>query len=267
MDGLEASLKTIEAYRKHSAAVGTKVTPPPMIALTANVMTNDIEIYRKAGMLDTVGKPFTSQELWSCLIKYIPVKSFTAVDNRRNAVESKKSHGRILGIFAQNNTSTFANIFEALEEADFKTAHRLAHSLKSNAGYISEATLQRAAANLETLLTESPPPDAAIATQMKIIEVELARILDEIAHVNKPAPPPCESTVVITDEIDVSAAAEVFEELDPLLRKNCISSLKLTDKLREVSGTDELIKLIEGYKFKQAADLLALLRQGREGES
>jgi signal transduction histidine kinase/CheY-like chemotaxis protein len=42
----------------------------PIVAMTANIMSNDKEIYRMNGMTDCVNKPFTSQELWKCLIKY-----------------------------------------------------------------------------------------------------------------------------------------------------------------------------------------------------
>ena len=60
MDGLDAAERII--------AMNTGV---PVIAMTANVMTTDQEIYRQRGMMDCVGKPFTSQELWACLLKYL----------------------------------------------------------------------------------------------------------------------------------------------------------------------------------------------------
>ncbi|MCL2665617.1 MAG: ATP-binding protein [Defluviitaleaceae bacterium] len=60
MDGLEAS----------SIINGLK-TGTPVVALTANIMTNDIELYKANGMKDYLGKPFTSQELWGCLQKYL----------------------------------------------------------------------------------------------------------------------------------------------------------------------------------------------------
>ena len=59
MDGLEASARIMEI----DAGV-------PIVALTANIIYNDKEIYKKNGMNECVGKPFTSQELWRCLMKY-----------------------------------------------------------------------------------------------------------------------------------------------------------------------------------------------------
>jgi len=63
MDGLEASAKIMELK-----------TGVPIVALTANVIYNDKEIYKQNGMNECVGKPFTSQELWRCLMNYFTPK-------------------------------------------------------------------------------------------------------------------------------------------------------------------------------------------------
>jgi len=63
MDGLEAAMHIMELK------IGV-----PVVAMTANVIYNDKEIYKKNGMNDCVGKPFTSQELWRCLMKYLTPK-------------------------------------------------------------------------------------------------------------------------------------------------------------------------------------------------
>lgn len=60
MDGLEASKR-----------IGELNTNTPIVAMTANVMTEDRDIYRQLGIQDCVSKPFTSQELWACLLKYL----------------------------------------------------------------------------------------------------------------------------------------------------------------------------------------------------
>ena len=60
MDGLEAAKRIV------ALNVGT-----PIITMTANIMTTDKEIYSQHGMIDCIGKPFTSQELWGCLLKHL----------------------------------------------------------------------------------------------------------------------------------------------------------------------------------------------------
>ncbi|MCL2808427.1 MAG: ATP-binding protein [Treponema sp.] len=59
MDGIEAAEKIL--------SLGIKT---PIVALTANIMSHDRELYITKGMKDHLSKPFTSQELWSCLMKY-----------------------------------------------------------------------------------------------------------------------------------------------------------------------------------------------------
>jgi len=60
MDGLEAAERILSLN-----------TGIPIVAMTANVMNTDRDIYRQRGMLDCIGKPFTSPELWACLLKYL----------------------------------------------------------------------------------------------------------------------------------------------------------------------------------------------------
>jgi len=59
MDGFDASSAIIK--------LDTEI---PMVAMTANIMAEDIEVYKASGIHDCLGKPFASQELWRCLLKY-----------------------------------------------------------------------------------------------------------------------------------------------------------------------------------------------------
>jgi CheY-like chemotaxis protein len=63
MDGLEATKLIMELN-----------TGVPMIAMTANVMAHDRELYKKIGMKDCLGKPFRTRELLECLTKYLGEK-------------------------------------------------------------------------------------------------------------------------------------------------------------------------------------------------
>jgi len=60
MDGIEAT----EQILAHDPTV-------PIVAMTANIMTADVEVYIKTGMKECLGKPFVSQELWNCLLRYL----------------------------------------------------------------------------------------------------------------------------------------------------------------------------------------------------
>jgi len=59
MDGLEASAEIMKLN-----------TGVPIVAMTANIMADNLETYKACGIDEYIGKPFTSQELWHCLLKF-----------------------------------------------------------------------------------------------------------------------------------------------------------------------------------------------------
>jgi HPt (histidine-containing phosphotransfer) domain-containing protein len=191
MDGLEAVTAITE--------MGVKT---PVVALTANVMSDAVELYEQSGMTDTVGKPFTAKELWHCLIKYFAnenrpkfvtgksteqaaqgVTGFAAA--KQSAHDSDIDLERLQQTFIQSNQDTHANISDALKSGDMKTAHRLVHSLKSNAGYIMESRLQETCDILESLLVQDSPPAALVEGYMEDIKSELWGIFEKIERQKK----------------------------------------------------------------------------------
>jgi signal transduction histidine kinase/DNA-binding response OmpR family regulator len=188
MDGLEAASKIL--------ALNTGI---PIVALTANIMANDREIYRKSGMRDCVGKPFTSQELWHCLMKYLHPVRWQAMDERQGAestdtvdmdrqADTQMDFHKILQtLFIQNNLHKFEEITDALNTGDLTLAHRLAHTLKGNAGQIGKAALQRAAADVERQLKDGKTQ--VTAEQLKILRTELAAVIQELSPLLANSPP------------------------------------------------------------------------------
>jgi CheY-like chemotaxis protein len=160
MDGLEASAKILELN-----------TGIPMVAMTANIMSNDREIYRMSGMNDCVGKPFTSQELWRCLMKYFKPVSWQTVNESQQTKTENKLQQKLITVFLNDNQRRFIEIAGALNAGDIKLAHRLAHTLKSNAGQLGKSYLQKAAADVEEQLKGgqnlvSPQQLAALETEL-----------------------------------------------------------------------------------------------------
>jgi len=60
MDGFKATEKILELD------LGI-----PIVAMTANVMADNAGLHKMSGMSGYVGKPFTSKELWKCLLRYL----------------------------------------------------------------------------------------------------------------------------------------------------------------------------------------------------
>jgi len=243
MDGLEASALITE--------MGVKT---PIVALTANVMSNDMEMYKQSGMSDTVGKPFTASELWRCLVKYIPVEKYTILDQSKHAAEELKMQKLLKVNFVKSNQDTFTKITEALEKEDIKAAHRIAHTLKSNAGQIGEKRLQSAAAVVESMLTEGA--NQLDDEQLKILETELNTVLTDLAPLHKEKRTKDGSVKVNKDKTLI-----LIKKLEPLLVHRDTKCLELVDEIAEtIPNSEELVGFIEDFEFTHALAVFEKLK-------
>jgi len=169
MDGLEASVE-INKYK----------TGAPVIAMTANIMTDDKEVYFNNGMVDCLGKPFTSKELWKCLLKYLkPVDKEKEQEKANTKIETDEEFQRSLfRYFVKCNKNKFEEITKALEDNDIKLAHRLVHTLKGNSGQIGKNGLQSAALIVEHQLKDGV--NNVTRDQMLELKEELEAVLAEL---------------------------------------------------------------------------------------
>lgn len=239
MDGLKAVSKIIEL----------DITTP-IIALTANVMPNDLELYKISGMSDTVAKPFTSQELWKCLKKYLVVDSYTAIDANKQQAEEAKLQRQLKLNFVQDNQTTYSDIIVAVEAGDIKTAHRLAHTIKGCAGHLNEKTLQAAALEVENMLKNK---------EYKLDEKKLQTFENELNIVlEKFRPILTEAAAGSTEKItDVDRIRVIINQLEPLLVNNNPDCEDMLDDIRAIPDSEELVRFIERFKFSQALETLA----------
>jgi len=171
MDGLEAT-EQIRTFDEKT----------PIVALTANVMTNERVLYKKSGMHDYLGKPFTSKELWHCLLKYL-----TPVNQTQDSLKSENSDVSELGDdmqkelkadFVKENENTFSEISSAIESGDIKLAHRLVHTLKGTAALIGQNSLRDAAFMVEEKLKNGK--NETTEADMQILEKELKQTFEEL---------------------------------------------------------------------------------------
>ena len=242
MDGLEAASKII--------GIGIKT---PIVALTANIMSHDLEIYKKNGIIDCLGKPFTSQELCKCLIKYLPVISYSSEDQGLNREREEQFQKQMRLNFVRNNQNTYANIVKAVNENDFKLAHRIAHTLKSNAGQIGKTKLQATSAALEAMLSEGKNPlntneIETLKTELNIILEELAPLLAENEEKKK----------IKID--DIRQIREILAKLEPLLINKNPECEELLGELFKIPGAENLAHLVDIFNFKEAIVELAKLK-------
>ncbi|MCL2174693.1 MAG: ATP-binding protein [Treponema sp.] len=259
MDGLEATQK-IKDLKLNI----------PIIAMTANVMADDRDIYRKSGLQDCIGKPFTSQELWRCLMKYLtPIsREILQVEKGKSAdeIEFQKTHKLY---FARNNKNKFAEITKALKEGDIKLAHRLVHGLKSNAGQIGKTHLQQAAADVEKHLKEGK--NTATPVQMAILEKELSAVLMELSEENSQRLQIEKQHNQMYDikplikSPSMESANRLLDEIESLLRMGNPECVNFIDNLRSIPA-DEILKLkliqqIDDFEFEDALETLLEIKK------
>jgi CheY-like chemotaxis protein len=238
MDGLEATKRIKEIDSK-----------TPIVAMTANIMVGELEKYRRHGMPDCLGKPFTAQELWRVLLKYMePISSYIIGDSE-HARSSEEMQMLMRIEFVKKNQSVYAEIADAVAVGNTKLAHRLAHTLKGNAGQIGKPELQKAAADIEELLKDGL--QSVWDNKMNKLKIELTRVLDELSPLLMET-----QTKVELIQPDDKEAQDIFIKLKPILINNDPECLDMLDELQTISETEELVRQIYDYELQSAITTL-----------
>jgi CheY-like chemotaxis protein len=243
MDGLEATSKISE--------LGIKT---PIVVMTANIMSNDLALYKSIGIHDCIGKPFTSQELWGSLAKYFKVEGVSKINKHQLSVEKESTQKQLRLYFVRTNQTIYAEIEKAANAGEFELAHRLAHTLKGNAGQIGEGRLQEAAAAAETMF--SGGVNLFDKEKMTILEAELKSALDELAPLLIEAD---NANLIKTD--DREKILEIIEKLEPMLIESRTECMNLLDDIRTIPGAESLARYVEEFEFEQAIAELADFRK------
>jgi len=248
MDGLEASAKI--------RAIDMNI---PIVAMTANIMTSEREVYKLHGLHDCVGKPFTSQELWRCLMKYLTPLSIEKDGEKNTQLEEDIEFQKGLqAFFVRGNQGKYSEIVKALKDNDIALAYRLAHSLKGNAAQIGKTLLQRAAANVEAKLKDDK--NCVTEDMLQILEIELNTVLQELSSLREGPVSGPEGGLPLEPE----RISDLFETLENLLNAGNPECRNFTNDLFLIRGNDELknklIQQMDDFDFSAAAATLKLLK-------
>jgi signal transduction histidine kinase/DNA-binding response OmpR family regulator len=261
MDGLEAARELAKLNNQ-----------TPVVALTANIMVNDKDTYREYGMPDYVAKPFTTRELWACLLKYLDPVSKEKEDKDTLKEAETKRRKKLLRDFVSDHMNTFDEIQAAITAGDYKTAHRLTHTLKGLAALIDKQQLREAAFAVERGLAARAGLEGydSECTQehLDMLEAELAYVINELIPL---ANMKDEEDVVKKPEnadfIDAGKATDVLDKLEPLIKSGNSKALRLIDELMGIEGAETLIGHIQDYDFIPASKALIDLRQRMKGDA
>jgi len=220
-------------------------------------MSNDRELYKDSNMVGFVGKPFTSQELWRCLMRFFTPLYWKIEDEEEVSREELELRQKLINNFVSKNSNKFEEIINARDNGDIELAHRLVHTLKSNAGQLNKTTLQHAADIVENHLKNGN--DLVTPEQLDLLENELKIALEELTPL---AEPDNIDTVdsLLSGNFDVDAANELFAALKPLIEDNDYECLDYIKELKKYPNTAPLIRLLEDFDFIKAIEVLSNLQ-------
>jgi len=245
----------------------------PIVALTANALVGQAEEFLRQGFDGFLSKPIQTAHLNAVLHKLVKDRHRPPGGATGNAVpegasaaerkaigdyfgrymESSGIGGKVYRDFAKSQKNAMREITAAVEANDFKTAHRLAHTLKGLAGLVGERALADVAKKAETAFGEGVVPSGLTDS----LGAETERVLDKIKR-QYPDEPDARRAAATLDE---NRAREVFDRLSWLLEENSFGALEMIGDLAGIPQTHDLIEQIEAVDFALALKTLADIRE------
>ncbi|OSM04111.1 hypothetical protein MAIT1_03623 [Magnetofaba australis IT-1] len=271
----------------------------PIIAMTANVMAEDLERAQAAGVDDHIAKPINLHQLFTVMARWIepsqplaagvhpvsvgaPPLTESPTEGAAQAsfvdlpgVDAKAGlqvangnmalYERLLLKFADNQGDFVARCQAALDGADWETAQRHAHTLKGVAGNLGAKTVQACARALDEACRAQ---DAAVAQAcLQQTDAALQPLLAALAQ-RRPAESSAPPATAFSEPADPEQVAEMIQRLEALLADNDVEAQEVIGELqshwRDGDCHDCLRKvsqLVDAYEFEQAAEELARLRE------
>jgi len=254
----------------------------PVIAMTANVMSDDRRKCLEAGMDDFIGKPILPAILYAAMMKWIKPQHPPLTDLKSPALlesipylygidsgiglqhtaGNQTVYRKILQKFAENHADSLVEIRLAINDQDNAKAQQLTHTLKGLAGSLGAVQLQGQLQRLEELLI-LPDANTAHAAQINQLlnhsTLEIDRLIGSINNTLTPA-------ILSTNGQTILSSTETRQELRVLLDKlqafDSDADQQLDDILTRIDNQSMLNalspikKLIAGYRFIDAAQTL-----------
>ena len=179
MDGFTATRRIREAERSSGAK------RLPIIALTANVMSEDRENCIAAGMDAHLGKPIEPAQLIDALSRYLKAPASAPPVDRdalRELTGGDVEFERELAeTFVSSGDQCLAEIIAALKLNDLDTVRKRAHALKGASANIHAKDLSLAASTLESAARAQALPEIGglveeLSEKLAAVNAELQRV-------------------------------------------------------------------------------------------
>ncbi|MDR1930376.1 MAG: response regulator [Treponema sp.] len=286
MDHMMFEMDGIETTARIRAADNEWYRTCPIIALSANAVPGSRRLFLDGGMDDFLSKPIDPGAFNTILVKWLPkdkiIRKTAPAGNAGPAAEKtldrslglsyalndEKLYRQLLSDFAADHGEDPVKIRSALDAGDRKTAHRLAHTLKSTAGLIGAQALRSAALALENALGGAA--DIPLGDELERLKRECGAALDEL--VGDVRLSRREKTAVLspaerpeTGKLDKDRALALIAKLAGLLKSGSAASLDMVEEIREALSPageecEKLIGRIEDFDFAEGAEILDRIR-------
>lgn len=152
----------------------------PIIALTANIMKEDIDKYLTCGFDNTLAKPIQNQHFFEAINRYLSKSKPAAGDSLDDLIQQLKSGDEFKKIKAgfKAGIPNIVNRFEHhLQNQDWDEIRQQAHSVKGSAASMGYAELTEQATNIEELVKSGDFDKANDAVKRFVLTCE--QLLDE----------------------------------------------------------------------------------------
>ena len=267
MDQMMPGIDGMEATRR----IREKGYTNPIVALTANALIGQAEVFLQNGFDGFISKPIDTSRLNTILNKFIRDKQPQSIieaarqnsarfnPEKTNKIEMWEYFSDPEGIrhtqseFAKSLRSEFSrsqkdivvNIKQALDSSDMATGRRFAHNFKGLARTIGEGGLADAASIIEDLLAKE---DAGEYLQQHLNELE--KLMAEFLE-NMP----------VSENNSNNRVKEILANVEKALHQDSTESLDIAEELAEIPQAAVLLKQLENFEFEAALKTLSTLKE------
>jgi len=236
----------------------------PIIALTANAMTEDIEKTKQAGMDEHLNKPIEVEKLYQTLFRYLKITTtqtdevatqtvqtvtidlptFTYIDKEialTHLANNKKLFIKILHDFYEN----YAEI--KLETMDITTFKRTTHTIKGLSANIGAMQLHTITKQLDET------QDKAL---LEAFYIQLHNVMDEIKEKLQPHSPSTLEKAVVTqaqrDELFLALKNALEEEIPKNITKIMQTIEQYSFNEKDTKILQKVEEAIDDFEFEEA---------------
>ncbi len=266
MNGHEATMKIRENPKYQSL---------PIIAMTASVLSEEINQYIQEGMQDHIGKPIEPDELFETVAKYARHRSLeqtieiqpesknditiSGLDTNKGlkyAANKKELYMQVLQEFVLQFEHFEEQIKTLLQRDDMDTAQRVTHTLKGMLGSIGDTHLHPKAAQLESYFKDKDVQSALksldeFKSALDILIVELKRFLNDFNHKKDEKAVPAETDLRWLDDCLKGLKENSFSSIELWnTNKDSLCSVMTEHEISTIS------KLLSDFDFEKALTIL-----------